>query len=593
MATVINDLTAIEAVGSGFSMGSVSEETIDRIWRFAERIAPSRYLDPKIQHDVATVFHILCTGQELGLAWTTSLRSIFKDGMRGAAILGLLQSHGFKVEFVFSKEPVGCTCTITRPGDQEGRSRTFTLDDARRIKTEWNPNTKEWRTLADNPYYVNYPEDCCQWRSLVRCGRVQAADVIANLYLPEELSEVAEQAGQDASAGAPAAVAAPDAVTQFAVGEKEPEVINCPHGMRDGVGCVTCDTDGAAEAQGFVTPKPAVVEMPKPAAAPVVEYHIRLVTMADGTSINIPEILPQRDKDTAILMARAEAEKKSLTYVVVEMVDGKPREGDGVVAVLSPKPVNNNINRTPAAATNTVTSPETAVADGEAPPPTFDELIDRASLKIGGEAKAAHKVIDRYMGGFLGVKAKPDGKLTLPKDRAKLLPSLQKLVGVIDQRLADLKAEPEKLGEELAARTKSPLELEYDTLGWPVPVREMSDKVMGILGLDEKNYAGWLQMEVVPGIVIASLEPKALEIFFPLFLLARGRSFEPLEYALANQKGLTQTLEDMVTAAGRPVSTWDSPFAVSVLDAIKTVASEPVAAAAPADDWADVGLPFG
>lgn len=35
----------------------------------------------------------------------------------------------------------------------------------------------------------------------------------------------------------------------------------CPHGLRDGVNCLTCDTDGAAEAQGYTSPnEPAAID---------------------------------------------------------------------------------------------------------------------------------------------------------------------------------------------------------------------------------------------------------------------------------------------------------------------------------------------
>jgi antitoxin component of RelBE/YafQ-DinJ toxin-antitoxin module len=182
------------------------EDPIDRIWRFAEKIASAQFIQPQLRGDVSTIFYMLATAEEMGLTWTHAIRSIYLGksggvGMKGEMILALLLARGFTVDFQHQKEPViGCTCTITRPNGHTF-SRSFTMADAASIRTSVrDPEQKTWWTLADRIHYVNYPEDCCQWRALTRCARIAAPDVIGGIYLPEELDEAS---GEDAHAEEP------------------------------------------------------------------------------------------------------------------------------------------------------------------------------------------------------------------------------------------------------------------------------------------------------------------------------------------------------------------------------------------------------
>jgi hypothetical protein len=328
--------------------------------------------------------------------------------------------------------------------------------DAARIEYRWYAEESRWLKLSENPLYRSYPVEMCQWRSLTRCARVRAADIVGGLYLPEEV----ESGPVTTDRAAVAEAAAPPSPEEFKVGEK-----------------------------------------PEPPA-------------------NEPETKTEP------------------------------------------------------------TSPAPAETTQE---PNFDMLIAEVVGKLGGDPKACHRLIGRYFSAFLGVK-------TLPKDRAKLLPPLQKLVAVIADKVADLKADPEALGNLLAGRAKSKLEQAMDLLAWPAPIRDLARKVLTALGQTEDQFALWIQQSMVgdPGgttapVSIASMPAEALELFLPMFLLVRGRAWEPIEFAVARGQGITETLQAIVTASGKPLNEWDADWAKAILDEVQRVAKgpEPAKTAAP------------
>ena len=99
---------------------SPNDETIERMWRFAERIAPAKFLPPELRNDPASLFYAIATGEDLGLKWTHATRSFFPSrdgglGTKGDIMLSLLLVKKFDVNFTFTDAPIGCTCEIYRP----------------------------------------------------------------------------------------------------------------------------------------------------------------------------------------------------------------------------------------------------------------------------------------------------------------------------------------------------------------------------------------------------------------------------------------------------------------------------------------------
>ena len=461
----------------------MNDETIEQMWRFAERIAPAKFLPPELRNDPASLFYAIATGEDLGLKWTHATRSFFPSrdgglGTKGDIMLSLLLVKGFSVDFKFTAEPIGCTCKITRPDTGTTTERTFTMEDAKRIQTIWDAKNERWLTLAEDYFYVNFPREMCQWRSLAMCARVAAPDVLSGLYLVDELGRGVEKPGT--TPGPPAA--APPNPDEFKVGER-PE-------------------------------SPVETIPPVSEAAP-----------------NEPETTTPPAETTT-----------------------PPAD-------------------TPSVATEPPAQPAAMAA--QVTEPTFDELIAAVTAKIGGEVKAAHGFIARYIAAFLGLKK-------CPKDQSKMLPALIKLMEVVDNKIGDLKADPEALGFALS---KGVMAREVELLNWPVNVTDMALKVMASTKQTEEQFVEWIQAPIVEGVSLASLEPAALEIFFSLFELVRARAFELVDFAIERKQPITATLQNVVNCAGKALAEWDSPFCLAILDEVKKIASEHEApAAAPTDD---------
>jgi hypothetical protein len=531
----------------------MTDELMDRMKRFAEMIAPAKYLPQELRGDTASILYVLATGQDLGINWTHAIRSTFtsRDGsiaMKGDVLLALLQVHGFKVDFEFSEKPVGCTCTITRPGG-EPVSRTFTMDDAQLIETRWIPEQDRWERLAENYFYHNFGKTMCQWRSLAICGRVAAPDVIGGIYLPDELL---------ADTNTPSQI-------QSAAGEPEPP------------------------ADEFVVgEKPAAPVEPEPEpAGNVVVMKPPPETAGDwkgGETWGITEILPVtgtpvftetwKSEKSAGDRAQGMADLKGCSVYVFRLLDGVVKEP----TVYQPAP------KAPTPPPAVAPEPAKPLDLGTDPAAEFSRLIGIMRGRIGGEAP--DKLIGRYFKSFMNSTA-------VTKDRAKLLAPLTKLVDASDSVVGDLKADPEGVGLRLSGRSAGIVDKAFTDLKWPAPVRELARKVMKMLGSSEGDFVEWLTMPMLgegnASVAISSLEPPALEIVFPLFLLVKQKAFIPVQWAISNKRSVTETLTEMIDSAGKPANEWDGPFAEKIFAAIDKV-SKPTTA--PPEDILDGGLPF-
>lgn len=83
----------------------------------------------------ASIFHVVMTGQALGLHWTESIRVIYSPGpgqigMRGAFLLAQLRKAGHRYSASYSDDGDACTFVLTRGDTKEKFEATFTVDDA-------------------------------------------------------------------------------------------------------------------------------------------------------------------------------------------------------------------------------------------------------------------------------------------------------------------------------------------------------------------------------------------------------------------------------------------------------------------------------
>jgi hypothetical protein len=139
---------------------------------------------------------VMLTGYELGLGLVASLSFIYvvrtKNGLRPAlnamGINALIQSSGVLSEFEVKdvadeKGPVGCTVRMTRADSGFSYEVSFTLEDAKRAELLDKDNWKKW------------PAEMLRARTITTCGRVVCPDVLAGLYLADELGAVTDERG--------------------------------------------------------------------------------------------------------------------------------------------------------------------------------------------------------------------------------------------------------------------------------------------------------------------------------------------------------------------------------------------------------------
>jgi hypothetical protein len=224
--------------------------------------------------------------------------------------------------------------------------------------------------------------------------------------------------------------------------------------------------------------------------------------------------------------------------------------------------------------------------DGANADAEFGNLLSVMRARIGGETTPADHLIRRYFQAFLGVEK-------LSKDRNTTIVPLRKLVDAGEGAVAKFKADPEALGKSLSGDPDRLLTKEFDALKWPETVRAMARRVMNARkpAMTPKEFINWIRAPILGEtsrmVSISCLEPAALEVVFPLYLLVNSRAFEPVDWAIANRANLVETLNTIIGAAPKPLAEWDATFATHVLDTTKQLLAEQ------AEDPLSGGLPFG
>lgn len=165
--------------------------SIEQLMKVAQMLSDGEmFCHPKTNKPlkVGEVFSIVEYGREVGLEPVMSLQNIsIVNGrlcMGGAVMLGIAKQHGVREEFIEeSKER--CEIKFEREGHKP-YTATFTMEDAKKIKV------KSGYYLADKDVWKNYPSDMLKWRTVAKGLRVIAADLLAGLYLPEEVENISD-----------------------------------------------------------------------------------------------------------------------------------------------------------------------------------------------------------------------------------------------------------------------------------------------------------------------------------------------------------------------------------------------------------------
>lgn len=154
-------------------------------WQRLESLALRFYKSgcaPKCLANVEAVLIVMLKGNEMGLPPMYAAENIAvvngKATIGGQAMLRLIyeRARGVKVEFHTepAKQNTECEISIQRPGHEPVRL-IFTMEDAKRAG------------LASKQPWQQYPRMMLRWRAVAECARIAVPDVIAGLYLHEEL----------------------------------------------------------------------------------------------------------------------------------------------------------------------------------------------------------------------------------------------------------------------------------------------------------------------------------------------------------------------------------------------------------------------
>lgn len=136
---------------------------------------------------------VLMAGRELGLAPMQSLRMLTvikgKVTLSADATVALVRRSGECVEWrLVESTATRATYTTRRKGDTEPTALTWTMDQAQRAGLTGG---QQWRT---------YPEAMLRARCAAALARIVYPDIVAGIYDPDELVDVAPQSPRQSAA---------------------------------------------------------------------------------------------------------------------------------------------------------------------------------------------------------------------------------------------------------------------------------------------------------------------------------------------------------------------------------------------------------
>lgn len=155
-----------------------------------DQLARSDLVPRGLQGKPANIFVVIMAGQEMGLTWPVSLRTIFSPGpgqvgMRGELLLAKLHEAGH--EYEWEEDPGrSCTFTLERYANDPNRqtrkySATFTIEEAltaglvkRNDRGEIVALSRDGKPLP----WMQYSPDMLYWRAVARCVKRAAPEVL-------------------------------------------------------------------------------------------------------------------------------------------------------------------------------------------------------------------------------------------------------------------------------------------------------------------------------------------------------------------------------------------------------------------------------
>lgn len=168
---------------SGGRVAAIIPQNVEEVFRLATAIAKSGLAPSTMRTPEALTVAIL-HGAEIGLPPMMAVQKIAvvngRPALWGDAVPALLLSKGFRIDETVSgaDDERAATCTVTRPdGAKIGRS--FSVADAK-IAGLWG-KAGPWK---------QYPDRMLMMRARGYAARDGAADVLAGLYIAEEVQDI-------------------------------------------------------------------------------------------------------------------------------------------------------------------------------------------------------------------------------------------------------------------------------------------------------------------------------------------------------------------------------------------------------------------
>jgi hypothetical protein len=188
-------------LSTGGKIAGIIPTTIEEVFRLAKAVAASG-LAPKEMSTPEKITVAIMHGLEIGLAPMQAIQRIAVVNGRptvwGDAIPALLLARGFHIgeRIEGTGDARIAYCKVVRP-DGSLIERQFSVTDAKvaglwqtqaRIKRK-NNHTGEWYEKDNDSPWFRYPDRMLQMRARGFACRDGAADVLAGLYLREEIEE--------------------------------------------------------------------------------------------------------------------------------------------------------------------------------------------------------------------------------------------------------------------------------------------------------------------------------------------------------------------------------------------------------------------
>ncbi len=159
---------------------SLEPQTLSSAMTLAKAVAASKLFTKAYGSPEAVLMSIMA-GRELGISTMAALRSIHiiegKPSMSAGLMAALvLRAKSCKQFEIISRTNESATISIWREGWKEAKTITYSVDDARRAGL-----------VKDGSGWVKNPADMCVARCQAIGARLGWPDILANVYLPDEL----------------------------------------------------------------------------------------------------------------------------------------------------------------------------------------------------------------------------------------------------------------------------------------------------------------------------------------------------------------------------------------------------------------------